>query len=73
MSNFVGAYLAVMVAIFVLCSVMLDGSTRNETERKAIGWFGLAAPVWPLAALVGLVVIIYLSARRMYEAARGDG
>lgn len=72
MDSVIAVHLSIGVAIFVICSLTLEDSYRSERERKMIGWIGLSAPVWPLTALVALVIAAIVSVRRMYQATRSD-
>lgn len=72
MDSVIAVHLSIGVAIFVICSLTLERSYQSERERKMIGWIGLSAPVWPLTALVALVIAVIVSVRRMITAAKGE-
>lgn len=72
MDSVIAVHLSIGVAIFVICSLTLEDSYRSERERKMIGWIGLSAPVWPLTALVALVIAVIMNVRRMITAAKGE-
>lgn len=68
----VGAWLGVSMVVFLAAALMLDDRSTRERDRVWIGRIGLAAPLWPLMAVGAILTILFLMARELYKAARGN-
>lgn len=68
----VGVWLGVAMIVFLAAALMLDDRSTRERDRVWIGRIGLAAPLWPLMAVGAILTILFLMARELYKAARGN-
>lgn len=64
-------YSLVTVMVFVGCSLALNDRYLPGRDRIWIGRIGLAAPLWPVSVVAGLVVGFLFMLRKLRKAARG--
>ena len=68
-----GMYVGVALIVFVGSALVLDDRTSvvlSRKERVWIGRAGLAAPLWPITAVVLLYLMVRWPFRRLIKAAR---
>lgn len=64
-------YAMVTVAVFVCASLALNDGSVQQKDKVWVGRIGLAAPLWPVSALVGLVVVFMFAVNVLRKASRG--
>lgn len=65
------AYCCIAVMVFVCSSVALNDRWLPDRDRIWIGRIGLAAPIWPVAVVIGLVVGFVFLLGELRRAAAG--
>lgn len=69
---FVAGWLGVAMLVFLAAALTLDSRSTPDKDKVWIGRIGLAAPLWPVMAVAALVIILFLMARELFRAARGQ-
>jgi len=69
----IAMWVTLTVLTFIGSMLLLDDSTArfSDRERRAIGAIGLAAPLWPLTAILLLLGGIFFVGRYLLRVVRG--
>lgn len=73
MAGLIGMWIVITLLVFI-CAVLAldDDSVRfDDRERRIVGAVGLAAPLWPITALLALLAGIFFAGRYLLRVVRG--
>jgi preprotein translocase subunit SecG len=69
----IAMWIIITVVTFIGSVLVLDDHTSgfSDKERRVIGAIGLAAPLWPITAVMLLLWGIFFAGRYLFRAVRG--
>lgn len=70
----IAMWIVITILVFIGSMLILDDRTayfEEDWHRRAIGAVGLAAPLWPISAVLMLLVAIFYVGRYLLRVVRG--